>query len=88
MRPRVFIWYGHHLFAKVMEPVLRRQGMDILGVEGSPPAAVASVLRLAPDVVLTDRLVEREHGAGLDVLRRIKRALDPDGVLNPGKLGV
>jgi FAD/FMN-containing dehydrogenase len=33
-------------------------------------------------------LMEREHGAGLDVLRRIKRALDPDGVLNPGKLGV
>jgi alkyldihydroxyacetonephosphate synthase len=33
-------------------------------------------------------LMEREHGAGLDVLRRIKGALDPDGVLNPGKLGV
>lgn len=33
-------------------------------------------------------LMEREHGSGLAVLRRIKRALDPDGVLNPGKLGV
>jgi alkyldihydroxyacetonephosphate synthase len=33
-------------------------------------------------------LMEREHGAGLTVLRRIKRALDPDGVLNPGKLGL
>ena len=33
-------------------------------------------------------LMGREHGAGLDVLRRIKQALDPDGVLNPGKLAL
>ena len=33
-------------------------------------------------------LMEREHGAGLDVLRRIKRALDADGTFNPGKLGL
>jgi FAD/FMN-containing dehydrogenase len=33
-------------------------------------------------------LMPDEHGAGLDVLRRIKRALDPAGILNPGKGGV
>jgi FAD/FMN-containing dehydrogenase len=33
-------------------------------------------------------MMEREHGAGLTVLRRIKRALDPDGLLNPGKLAL
>lgn len=33
-------------------------------------------------------LMAREHGAGLDVLRAIKRALDPHGILNPGKLGL
>jgi FAD/FMN-containing dehydrogenase len=33
-------------------------------------------------------LMAREHGDGLAVLRRIKAALDPAGVLNPGKLGL
>ncbi len=36
-------------------------------------------VRLAP-------LMQREHGAGLEMLRRLKRCLDPQGVLNPGKL--
>ena len=34
-------------------------------------------------------LMEREHGAaGLDVLRRVKAALDPTAILNPGKGGL
>jgi alkyldihydroxyacetonephosphate synthase len=38
-------------------------------------------LKLAP-------YMHAQHGAGLDVLRRIKNGLDPNGVMNPGKLGL
>jgi alkyldihydroxyacetonephosphate synthase len=38
-------------------------------------------LKLAP-------YMQAQHGAGLDVLRRIKTSLDPNGVMNPGKLGL
>ena len=32
------------------------------------------------------KFLEAEHGAGLDVMRSIKQALDPDNRMNPGKL--
>lgn len=38
--------------------------------------------------VRLSHLMEREHGAGLGVLRRIKQALDPTALLNPGKLAL
>ena len=31
-------------------------------------------------------LMEAEHGSGMDVMRRIKRTVDPGNILNPGKL--
>jgi D-lactate dehydrogenase (cytochrome) len=34
------------------------------------------------------KYLAREHGAGLDVMHTIKRALDPAGILNPGKIFV
>ena len=34
------------------------------------------------------KFLEAEHGGGLDVMRSIKRALDPDNRMNPGKIVV
>ena len=33
-------------------------------------------------------LMEREHGVGLEVMRELKRAVDPLDILNPGKQSV
>jgi len=70
VRPRVFIWYGHHLFAKVMEPVLRREGMDVIGVAADASTAIPAILAAHPDVVITDRIVEREHPLGISEIIR------------------
>ncbi|MCR4283171.1 MAG: FAD-binding protein [Bauldia sp.] len=32
------------------------------------------------------KYLAREHGAGVDVMRAIKRAIDPKGIMNPGKI--
>ena len=32
------------------------------------------------------KFLEREHGEALDVMRAIKRTLDPDNIMNPGKM--
>ena len=32
------------------------------------------------------KFLQAEHGPGLQVMRQIKRALDPKNILNPGKI--
>jgi FAD/FMN-containing dehydrogenase len=33
-------------------------------------------------------LMAEEHGYGLEIMRRIKQTLDPNTILNPGKMGL
>ena len=61
--------------------------------------AVEEVLRLAQDMggimeychgvgIKLNHLLAREMGIGHDVIRTIKQALDPENIMNPGKLGL
>ncbi|MBP2636397.1 MAG: putative FAD-linked oxidoreductase [Firmicutes bacterium] len=38
--------------------------------------------------IVRAQYMEREHGLALDVMRTIKQALDPNNILNPGKMGL
>lgn len=68
---------GHERLSEVIDRVLRTcQDMG-----GSMEYVHGAGSRLA-------HLMRHEHGETLDVLRRIKAALDPDGILNPDKLGL
>jgi len=68
---------GNARLSQVMDMLLRRA--QELG--GSMEYVHGAGLRLA-------HLMPEEHGNALDVIRRIKAAIDPSGVLNPGKLGL
>ena len=89
------VWTEPELFSMIMV------GTSLKGnPNGSSFAqAVDTVLRLAQDMggameychgvgIKLDHLVEREWGNGLETARRIKQALDPDGIMNPGKLAL
>ncbi len=71
MRPRVFIWYGHPLFARAMEALLRRHGMEVVGLAGDVTLAVGAILESRPDVVVADRIVEREHPLAIAEIIRV-----------------
>ena len=87
------LWTGPELFSAVFAMPVALGGREVL------PAVVDSLLREVQDLggsmeyvhgagLRYSHLMEREHGAGFEVLRRVKAALDPDGTMNPGKLGM
>ncbi len=89
------IWTEPELFSMIMT----RAVLDSTESPDSFAEAVGRVLRLAQDMGGTmeychgvglklAHLVGREWGSGLELARRLKRAVDPHGIMNPGKLGL
>ena len=68
---------GHEKLGATMDTLL----MACQDLDGSMEYVHGAGRRLA-------HLMPREHGDALAVLRRIKAAIDPEGILNPGKLGL
>lgn len=88
------LWHGPELLSVVIH---RRT--DTPADLQQTVAAVDEALMLAQDMggsmeyvhgagLRYAHLMAREHGAGLDLLRTLKHAADPLGILNPGKLGL
>jgi alkyldihydroxyacetonephosphate synthase len=88
------LWNQPELFSVVMQ-----RDVDSPEDAAAFADAVDAVLRLAQDCggsmeychgagIRLASLMEREHGRGLGLLQSIKSAVDPQGILNPGKLGL
>jgi FAD/FMN-containing dehydrogenase len=87
------LWTAPDFFSAVFALPLDRGGHERLGsvidtllsacqdLGGSMEYVHGAGSRLA-------HLMPREHGDALEVMRRIKAALDPEGILNPDKLGL
>ena len=89
------LWTQPELFSVVLVDVALEDGK----ASGQLAQAVDEVLTLAQDMggsmeyvhgvgTKLAHLVPRELGAGLEVLRDIKAALDPHNIMNPGRLAL
>jgi FAD/FMN-containing dehydrogenase len=89
------IWTQPELFSMVIVGMALTEREAIANMAG----AVNELLMLAQDLggsmeychgvgVRLAHLMDRELGYGLEVMKRIKATLDPDNIINPGKLGI
>jgi FAD/FMN-containing dehydrogenase len=89
------LWTQPELFSVILVDI----GLEGDGTDGRLDKAVNEIVTLAQDMggsmeyvhgvgVKLAHLMPRELGAGMDVMRSIKEAIDPRNIMNPGKLSL
>lgn len=90
--PEYSVWTEPELFSMVLVPGTNTNLADM-------PKVIDTVLMMAQDMggimeychgvgIKLSHLLPREMGVGIEVVRSIKKALDPYNIMNPGKLAL
>jgi FAD/FMN-containing dehydrogenase len=89
------LWVLPGLFSLAMANAAKSQAEAAAGMSATVDACLREALALGGSMeychgvgVRLAHLMRDEHGTGLDAMRAIKRALDPQDTLNPGKIFV
>jgi glycolate oxidase FAD binding subunit len=83
--PAIYDWGGSRVFVQSRAENMQSQA-DALRKRIAAAGGSASLLRATPDVRSQAGTFQPRHGALREVGERLRRAFDPNGVLNPGKL--
>jgi glycolate oxidase FAD binding subunit len=83
--PAIYDWGGSQVFVQSRAENMQSQA-DALRKRIVEAGGSASLLRATPDVRRQVGTFQPRHGALREVGERLRRAFDPNGVLNPGKL--
>jgi two-component system response regulator DevR len=76
LKKRVFVVDEHELMRRsIVEAIRRESDLDVCGQAGHAQQALAAIVLLQPDIVLTD--IELKSSSGLDLIR-VLRGNSPD----------
>jgi FAD/FMN-containing dehydrogenase len=89
------LWIQPELFSMRLAIDDDGRGNGQLALEATVEALLRLVQRMGGSMEYTHGvgvklapLMAEEHGCGLEVMRQIKRTLDPNNIMNPGKMGL